>query len=88
MNSRSMQITEDILDRYYPVVRNLHTYIKSVTGPHDETRRDTLTHETDTLKYRNFLEETIVGTQDNDFESKKLQIAAPVGHLRDVCIQL
>jgi hypothetical protein len=82
-----MEITKNILSRYYPAVRNLHTYVKSVAGLHDETRRDLLTHETDTLKYRNFLEETIVATHDKDFELKKLQIAAPVGHLREVRIQ-
>ena len=78
------RISEGILSAYYPIVQSIHDYVSCVIGQDtDNTKRDILMHETDTLKYRRFLRETVVATF-KDHRSNKLVIAPPVGHLREV----
>lgn len=81
--SQPRNITHAILCLYYPVVSTLRDYVTALTGRND-TQRDPLIHETDTLRYRHFLEEIVVATQQTTSEPRILQISPPVGYLREV----
>lgn len=83
MACNSRTITEAILLAYYPLVLTLRVYVSLLTGQKQE-QRDRLTHETDTLRYRNFLDDYLVASPNSPCDMRKLQINPSVGHFRDV----
>lgn len=85
MESWSQSITHAILSAYYPTVKKLHDYVPDITGQ-NMRQRDVLTHETDTLRYRQFLDEIIIATHRTTSESRILQISRPIGHIREVSV--
>ena len=83
MTTKAEPLTRTILHSYYRTVRGLHEYISHLIGQPPDNR-DALIHETDTLRYRDLLYETLVTSHDC-IEFGQLQLSSPVGHLREVC---
>lgn len=82
MDGKLQGPTHSLLRTCYPLVQTIGDYLILISGQGtDATRRDLLTHETDTVRYRQLLGNTVVATA---CRPNSYKIAQPMGCLREV----